>query len=112
MSDDGLCPSTAFAGDFHVRCLKRPHQEGDHVSFHPDGGVVWWPRREVIGTARERTPAEGTPLAQRARETAPVGSGSPSPFTGDQCQDCGSMNVVRTGTCGTCQNCGASTGCG
>ena len=115
MSDS--CTANALHGDsagnyVDLRCAKRPHRLGDHVAILPDGAIVWWPRQQAGGTARARTPPEAVPLGQRARETAPVGSGSPSPFTGDQCQDCGSMNVVRTGTCGTCQNCGASTGCG
>jgi len=32
-------------------------------------------------------------------------------FTGDICGLCGSMNVVKTGTCGACTNCGTTTGC-
>ncbi len=33
-------------------------------------------------------------------------------FSGDICQTCGSPNMVRTGTCLTCQNCGdTSAGC-
>lgn len=33
-------------------------------------------------------------------------------FTGEMCQQCGSANVLRTGTCGTCADCGTSTSCG
>jgi hypothetical protein len=32
-------------------------------------------------------------------------------FTGDACHDCGSVQMKRTGTCSTCQTCGATTGC-
>lgn len=31
-------------------------------------------------------------------------------FSGDSCQTCGSMQMVRTGTCLTCQCCGDSSG--
>jgi hypothetical protein len=31
-------------------------------------------------------------------------------FTGDICADCGSVAMVRTGTCSTCQACGSSSG--
>lgn len=32
--------------------------------------------------------------------------------SGQQCDKCGSMNMLRTGTCVTCQNCGENSGCG
>jgi hypothetical protein len=31
-------------------------------------------------------------------------------FTGDICADCGSMAMIRTGVCLTCQSCGSSSG--
>ena len=31
--------------------------------------------------------------------------------TGDCCQDCGSINLLRTGTCAVCSDCGSSQGC-
>jgi ribonucleoside-diphosphate reductase alpha chain len=32
-------------------------------------------------------------------------------FTGDVCPECGSMTMVRNGTCLKCTTCGATTGC-
>lgn len=32
-------------------------------------------------------------------------------FTGDMCENCSSTRMVRTGTCITCQECGANKGC-
>ena len=32
--------------------------------------------------------------------------------TGDVCQDCGGINMVRSGSCLTCQDCGSNSGCG
>ncbi|GBD91832.1 vitamin B12-dependent ribonucleotide reductase [bacterium BMS3Abin04] len=32
-------------------------------------------------------------------------------FTGDVCPECGSMTMVRNGTCLKCETCGATTGC-
>ncbi len=32
-------------------------------------------------------------------------------FTGNQCASCGSMQMVRNGTCEKCNDCGATTGC-
>ena len=50
----------------------------------------------------------------REAEARPI----PSPvtretgYTGDACRECGSLRMVRTGTCTTCQSCGANEGCG
>lgn len=33
-------------------------------------------------------------------------------FTGDPCLSCGSIQMVRTGTCVTCQSCHQNSGCG
>jgi hypothetical protein len=33
-------------------------------------------------------------------------------YSGDQCKDCGSLSLVRTGSCLTCQQCGWNGGCG
>ncbi|MGE5510339.1 MAG: hypothetical protein ACM31O_03695 [Bacteroidota bacterium] len=32
-------------------------------------------------------------------------------FTGDSCDSCGSLQMVRNGTCLKCNDCGATTGC-
>ena len=32
-------------------------------------------------------------------------------YTGDSCTECGSMTMVRNGTCLNCTTCGATTGC-
>jgi len=32
--------------------------------------------------------------------------------TGKYCKDCGGANMIRTGTCETCQDCGSNEGCG
>lgn len=32
-------------------------------------------------------------------------------FTGDECLDCGGMNVKRNGTCLVCTDCGKTSGC-
>lgn len=38
-------------------------------------------------------------------------SGAVAGFTGDTCIHCQSLNMVRSGTCQTCQDCGETTGC-
>lgn len=32
-------------------------------------------------------------------------------YTGECCAHCGSMSMIQSGTCKTCQNCGESGGC-
>jgi ribonucleoside-diphosphate reductase alpha chain len=32
-------------------------------------------------------------------------------YTGDSCPECGSMTMVRNGTCQKCITCGSTTGC-
>jgi hypothetical protein len=32
--------------------------------------------------------------------------------TGNACRKCGGANLIRTGTCVTCQDCGDNEGCG
>lgn len=34
-----------------------------------------------------------------------------SGFTGNTCADCGSLQMVRNGTCEKCSSCGTTTGC-
>jgi hypothetical protein len=122
MNDD-FCP--ARLGRW--LCTKRPHNIGLHVALDGDT-VIWWgdlippnsgpasrrPGRAESPPAESQTPRDGednpSPDAKPARPPNPPIAGSP--FTGDQCNECGSMRVIRTGTCGTCLGCGTSTGCG
>lgn len=46
------------------------------------------------------------PHAGQVREAKQKG------YEGDPCKDCGSLTMVRTGTCLRCDNCGATSGCG
>ena len=32
-------------------------------------------------------------------------------YTGEQCENCGSMRVKQNGTCKVCEDCGMTTGC-
>ena len=36
---------------------------------------------------------------------------TPTGYTGNSCEVCKSFEMRRTGTCLTCENCGANTGC-
>jgi ribonucleoside-diphosphate reductase alpha chain len=62
---------------------------------------------------------EATPVFASVTASAPKDDGFQSKFerarqmgyTGDACSDCGSMTMVRNGTCLKCNTCGATSGC-
>ena len=73
-----------------LRCSKRPHEIGRHVNA--EGAAFWWDR---------------TPTPAPARLTPP------SPYTGESCVVCGSLEMRRHGgPCARCDVCGESGGCG
>jgi ribonucleoside-diphosphate reductase alpha chain len=70
-------------------------------------------RAEPDAEAPTRTPVEphrhdhghGRPLSGGASEARFKG------YSGDPCPECGSFTLVRSGTCLSCDTCGATTGC-
>jgi hypothetical protein len=107
-----------------LRCALRPHPVGDHVALVPEGEpgccTETWARGPSDGptladwaAGQEQTDALRAFVAGRRSPSGEakarsVGMG----FTGDTCSNCGSMRMVRTGTCSTCQECGTTSGCG
>ncbi|MBX2799845.1 MAG: hypothetical protein KTR31_19355 [Myxococcales bacterium] len=77
------------------------------------------PRRRASAVTVDPDPAPPKPSPPPAPLPDPTSLGPPSRpeharlggFTGDTCTVCGSMALVRSGTCATCQACGATTGC-
>jgi ribonucleoside-diphosphate reductase alpha chain len=64
-------------------------------------------RAEIGAAPVQRADAPETGHAQpTAREEARLKG-----YEGDPCPDCGSMTMVRNGTCLKCDTCGATTGC-
>ncbi|MCM0020824.1 MAG: hypothetical protein NBV67_12575, partial [Tagaea sp.] len=60
----------------------------------------------AIGAAMEaQSPAKGVGKAEKIREARMKG------YTGDACETCGSMAMVRNGTCTKCVDCGSTSGC-
>jgi ribonucleoside-diphosphate reductase alpha chain len=60
----------------------------------------------AIGAAMEaQAPAKGAGKADKIREARMKG------YTGDACETCGSMAMVRNGTCTKCLDCGSTSGC-
>lgn len=58
--------------------------------------------REFAIPAAEFEP--GPPQMTRSQATS-------AGFTGNSCVECGSMQMVRNGTCEKCNSCGSTTGC-
>ena len=72
--------------------------------------------REVCGLTTEAIAAAfltAVPtLAQRiVRAKAKIREARMKGYTGDACDSCGSMSVVRNGTCTKCVDCGSTSGC-
>ena len=80
--------------------LRKAWDEGRLLSIvpAPDDGV----RHRHDQSVLEFTPG----LPKMDREQARTAG-----FTGNQCPDCGSFQMVRNGTCEKCNTCGATTGC-
>lgn len=119
-------------------CNKRPHIAGWHVAIDPDANrIVYWsdPINRHPDTPRSVDKGEGTPGYDLADDkpspTSKVAPPAPTPVpkppapiakvppvihptytTSEMCTTCGSLNMVSTGTCSTCQDCGTSSGCG
>jgi ribonucleoside-diphosphate reductase alpha chain len=57
-------------------------------------------------------PAEVKESVHQALKEIRVEQAKATGKTGDICPTCGSFNMVRTGSCVTCQDCGNNSGCG
>ena len=51
------------------------------------------------------------PLQEQDSEALAIQAARERGFTGDICDDCGSSQMVRNGTCLKCNDCGSTTGC-
>lgn len=64
-----------------------------------------WEDGSITGPASAGKPGDApspAPLRKAAQEQG---------YTGDQCDQCQSMRMKRTGHCSTCEDCGTTTGC-
>ena len=86
------------AEDLVSTSISRPEQTEDGVAR------TQGEKRDVQLTLNAVTPSEDedSRIRRMARERG---------FTGDICDDCGSSQMVRNGTCLKCNACGATTGC-
>lgn len=82
--------------------MRRSNHEGDHLSLDnrtmwqgTPGAPVFWANASVRG------PADFESKQQMARIQG---------FEGEECSECGSMQMVRDGRCLKCMVCGSTTG--
>jgi hypothetical protein len=99
------------------RCNKRGSHEGLHVAVTVPGDLIWWTQAGERITTIGPVLAEIGPLQHvgpKQLGVAPAKAQQPPKrpsYNGDICSYCQSLNVVRTGACMTCQDCGTNTGC-
>lgn len=87
----------------HALAILAATGDGTMRSFRPD---------VLLKSATAAPPIESTPIEAPSslapwRRTLAIAQG----FTGDSCDRCGGTRMLRSGTCLTCQDCGATTGC-
>ncbi len=63
------------------------------------------PASEATSTARASTSAAKSGYESDYEKAKQLG------YTGDACVECGSMTMVRNGTCLKCITCGSTSGC-
>ena len=80
------------------------HQSADPSKQKRDWCGLQGEKRDVQLTLNAVAPSEDedSRIRRMARERG---------FTGDICDECGSSQMVRNGTCLKCNACGATTGC-
>jgi len=84
------------------------------LHWSPGSGII--EAKKEVQAMRVEKPV---PAKERERPSINAGTHPPAPavlpagaLSGEACQTCGSLNVLKTGFCGTCQVCGSSTSCG
>lgn len=116
MLDDTYCKAPHPSGLFH--CIKRitdgiPHLE-DHLAIDPigakDGVVRRWPH-EITEEMIKATVARNGHAVKAAQQGIPASVIALGGYTGDACDQCGNMMMVRNGACLKCTVCGTTTGC-
>ncbi len=77
-----------------------PYDQQSYASPEPQKGQDPTPATAKVSSSSKQI--EGSAQYQRAKKMG---------FTGDVCGDCGSMTMVRNGTCLKCTTCGSTSGC-
>ena len=96
-----LRPDHRIAGAWDPRAGPRPHETAPSTPAPPKPTT-----RHVVPTV-QHAPTNGASHGRPSRRQP-----KKTHNTGEFCAYCGNPNIVRTGTCGTCLDCGESTVCG
>jgi len=102
LNPDGPTQKKEIEGDKSSSAESEPEPEPDLNAEYE--------HTPVLATASEpRTPGNfggnGNGQKVKAREAKAIG------YTGEQCQNCGSIRVRRNGSCTVCDDCGTTSGC-
>ncbi len=90
---------------------KLPPNDEDMAEVHPiavnqsGGHTVSASSAKAVATGRTATSSPGDRAAAAAQKARYMG------YEGDPCPECGSLTLVRNGTCLKCDSCGGTTGC-
>ena len=85
---------------------------GDVAVAAPPAEGATQPIGFAIVTAETAAPPATMAVAVRTQtKAAKILQARSMGFTGDACSECGSMKMVRNGTCTKCNDCGATSGC-
>lgn len=112
--------------DIHMRSLKATGEPtssvpSSHTEESPSTPVMEAPKSETISEVVEvvstpsTTQSDGSSMAANTTASSDYESDYEKAkqlgYTGDACVECGSMTMVRNGTCLKCITCGSTSGC-
>jgi len=112
--------------DIHMRSLKATGEPtssvpNSHTAESPSTPVMEAPKSETISEVVEvvstptTTQSDGSSMATNTTASSDYESDYEKAkqlgYTGDACVECGSMTMVRNGTCLKCITCGSTSGC-
>ncbi len=83
-----------------------PAPRSDHLKLGNSNGGISKPNGSAKAeSARAATAPMPTSIADRVKQARQKG------YEGDACSECGSLTLVRNGSCMKCDTCGSTTGC-
>ena len=90
----------------HVKAVDEVPEVGSAAAKHGNGSTSHAPEPELaIHAAAAHADEQHSVLKSQVVQARVQG------YTGEQCENCGSMRVKQNGTCKVCEDCGMTTGC-
>jgi ribonucleoside-diphosphate reductase alpha chain len=81
------------------------------VQVHGESPKVTLVVRDDVAAAGQVAVAQKSSTAAASAESSSTHVSMASPYTGDMCTSCNGFRMVKSGTCSTCQDCSATSGC-